>query len=255
MIGRELIYDESLSTPERLYIALLGVPINGLRNRARRILPIINGAGKRILDAGCGQGVFTFEIARRFPDAVVTGIDVNVGLVERNRKIAGAVGISNCRFEVRDITADAGGAAYDIVLSADVLEHIDDDDAVLGFYRDSLAPGGELILHVPGRERRWFFFGWKENFDVDGHVRPGYTLEEITEKVTHAGLAVGESYDTYGWLETVTNNISYLITGARMRRKHLYALVFPLLLAVSWFGRNARPKRGAGVLVRAVKEA
>ena len=33
----------------------------------------------------------------------------------------------------------------------------------------------------------------------------------------------------------------------------MYALAFPVLLAVSWLGRNSRPAWGAGVLATAVR--
>jgi hypothetical protein len=46
---------------------------------------------------------------------------------------------------------------------------------------------------------------------------------------------------TYGGIETLTNNISYLITGADQRRKVQYAAVFLLLLAVSYLGKFSRP--------------
>jgi hypothetical protein len=52
-------------------------------------------------------------------------------------------------------------------------------------------------------------------------------------------------------LETLCNNVSYLISGADRRNKLLYAIVIPLLLAISYFGRRARPRWGAGVLVTA----
>jgi hypothetical protein len=52
-------------------------------------------------------------------------------------------------------------------------------------------------------------------------------------------------------LETFTNNISYLITGADQRRKLAYAVVFPVLLGVSYFGKFSRPRWGAGVLAMA----
>ncbi len=56
-------------------------------------------------------------------------------------------------------------------------------------------------------------------------------------------------------LETFTNNISYLITGADQRRKLQYAVVFPLLLAVSYLGKFSRPRWGAGVLAVAQRPA
>ncbi len=257
MIGTELRHDPSLSMPERAYVSVLGAPINGLRIRARRVLPCLeslSGSVRSILDAGCGQGVFAFEIARKLPECSVVGIDLDERLISRNCRIAAAAGLDNCRFERHDITMPWSGEPFDAVVSVDVLEHIEDDAAALAMCRSALRTGGELLLHVPGATRRWLFFGWKENFDVDGHVRRGYTLDEITALVKRAGFGIAESYYTYGWIETVTNNLSYLITGARMRNRHLYALVFPLLLLLSWFGRNSRPERGAGVFVRAVAE-
>ena len=114
---------------------------------------------------------------------------------------------------------------------------------------EALAPGGTLIVHVPAWDRRWVFFGWKDNFYVESHVRQGYKKEQIVEKVLSVGFKIDEAYYTYGWLETITNNLSYLKTGAREKNKMLYAFAFPVLSVISWFGRKSRPERGAGVLV------
>ena len=253
MLGSELKYDKDLSFFERSYISIFGVPINGLRIRARRILPEIKSNYRNILDIGSGQGIITCEIARRLPQSKVVGIDILEHLVERDNRVAKKIGLENCRFEVMDIMNMDFENRFDLVVTVDILEHIDDDDRALQQFRKVLKPGGELLLHVPSYERRWLFFGWKVNFDVEGHFRPGYSIESISEKITNAGFDIVESYYTYGWIETVTNNISYLITEARMKRKMLYALVFPFINFISWFGRNSRPEKGAGVLVRARK--
>ena len=166
MIGRELIHDDSLSPIERWYIRLFGAPICGLRIRARRILPYITPRYRNILDAGCGQGVLTFALARRLPESTVTGIDQDLTLIERNCRIARIERLINCRFEAGDITALYGHEMYDLVMNVDVLEHIEDDDAALRFFHAVLVPGGELLLHVPGYYRRWFLFGWRENFYI-----------------------------------------------------------------------------------------
>ena len=254
-IGRELIHDESLSKLERLYIWLLGVPINGLRIRARRILPLIAKGYKHILDAGCGPGIFTFELARRLPGSRVVGIDVDSRLVEKNQRIVEKIKLRNCFFEMEDINTLSIEGRYDLIVCVDNLEHIEDDrKALKNFYR-ALQYGGDLLLHVPAYWRRWLFFRWPVNFDVDSHFRPGYTQEEIQEKIELAGFKIQKICYTYGWIETVTNNISYLITRARMQNKILYAVVFPFLNILSFFGRNSKPKKGAGILVVARKES
>jgi len=253
-LGSELIFDETLSRAERMYIRIFGVPINGLRIRARRILPCITDQYKDILDAGCGQGIFTYEIARRFPQCQVTGMDIDEGLLQRNRRISDVIGIKNCRFENGDINTIRDKGKYDLILSVDNLEHIEDDENVLRQFFEALRSGGELILHVPALERRWLFFGWKENFHVEGHCRPGYGLEDICRKTREAGFYILEVSYTYGWLETVSNNMSYLITRAQMRNKVIYAFLFPILNMISYLGKNARPAKGAGILIRAKKD-
>jgi hypothetical protein len=90
--------------------------------------------------------------------------------------------------------------------------------------------------------------GRRVNFDVPGHVRPGYRSDELVAKLRNAGFEVEESHSTYGIIETFTNNISYTISGADQKRKFLYALAFPFLLALSYLGKGSRPRWGAGVL-------
>ncbi|MFV2082243.1 MAG: hypothetical protein ACC669_10310, partial [bacterium] len=75
--------------------------------------------------------------------------------------------------------------------------------------------------------------------------------EKIAQKV---GLEVKECGYTYGFLETLVNNISYMITGARKKNKGIYALAFPLLNLVGWLGSGARPgKLGAGIYILSSK--
>jgi SAM-dependent methyltransferase len=253
MIGRVLAYGDNYSLIEKIYIWILGMPINGLRIRARRVLPLVDKRCKNVLDVGCGEGVFTFEMAKILESGTVTGIDIDKDVLARNGRLKDKLGLSKCSFKFGDILKFEDKNKYDLVVTVDNLEHIEDDVGALRQMYESSVPGGKLIVHVPGWDRRWPFFGWKDNFEVEGHVRQGYKIEHIVDKVKSVGYQVDSAYYTYGWFETITNNISYWITGAREKNKVLYALAFPFLLFVSWFGKNSRPKRGAGVLVQARK--
>ena len=253
MIGKEIALGDNLSKLEKLYIFLFGAPICGLRIRARRILPLLKDRYVNIMDAGCGAGIFTFAIARKFPESMVTGIDIDNNLILSNREIARKSGAKNCVFITQDICQLDITDRFDLVISIDNLEHIEDDELALKSLYKSIINGGRIIIHVPGFYRQWFFWRWKVNFHVEGHRRPGYTKKRIVEKVKKVGFKVNDAYYTYGWLETVTNNISYLISGAEMKNKFLYALVFPFLNFFSYFGRNALPEKGAGVIVIAEK--
>lgn len=253
MIGDELAYNPDIGLFEKIYIKIFGVPINGLRIRLRHILPVITGSHNKILDAGCGRAVFSFQLAKMFPGATVIGVDTDEKQLSVNRSIADRARLSNVIFKQMDVASLAYHEEFDLILSVDNLEHIEDDGKALKYIAYALKKKGRLILHVPGRERRWFFFTFQENFDVPGHCRPGYSLDEINEKVNSAGMEVLSSRYTYGFLENLTNNISYLITGAEAKNRLLYALVFPFLNMISWFGKNSVPQKGAGILIVAQK--
>jgi 2-polyprenyl-3-methyl-5-hydroxy-6-metoxy-1,4-benzoquinol methylase len=253
LLGDELALSPDIGLFEKLYITVFGVPINGLRIRLRRILPVIEGSPRNILDAGCGRAVFSFQLARKFPDATVIGVDMDTEQLAVNRRIAERAGLSNVVFSNMDVACLEYVEKFDLVLSVDNLEHIEDDDKALAHLSAAIKNGGRLILHVPGYERRWFFFNFRRNFEVPGHFRPGYRLVEICRKVERTGLLIRDAYHTYGWLETVSNNFSYLITRAEAKNKMMYAVIFPLLNLLAWLGRKSRPDKGAGILIVAEK--
>jgi SAM-dependent methyltransferase len=213
------------------------------------VLPATDGSYPAILDAGCGSGVFSFELAKRHPEAKVTGVELEPGLVARANEMARRAHLSNCSFQEGDVTKLDFSDEFDLVVSVDNFEHVEDDIAAMRTLLHALRPGGRLVAHVPGYERRWILLRRRVNFDVPGHVRPGYRAEELVAKLQNAGFQVSRYQYTYGMLETFTNNISYLITGADQRRKLAYAAVFPVLLGLSYLGKFSRPRWGAGVLV------
>jgi len=111
---------------------------------AREILP-----GAEILDAGCGTGRYSRELARR--GYVVHGVDLSPELI---RVAKGTVGERTAvSFAVADIL-DPTTARYDTILCRGVLNDVIDDDrrdAVFAAFTRTLRPRGALILDV----REW----------------------------------------------------------------------------------------------------
>jgi SAM-dependent methyltransferase len=246
--GRELAYHPDYSALERLYIRIFGAPVNGLRIRLAHVMPATRGDYRRILDAGCGRGTFSLELAKAHPDAEVVGVDLDNEALAKASCIAEKAGLGNLRFRVADVTALPFEDEFDLVVSVDNLEHVEDDVTAMRCLRKALTHRGRLVVHVPGYYRRWPMFRKSVNFDVPGHMRPGYRIEELEEKLSRAGFTVESTRPTYGFLENLSNNISYAITGAEQKNKALYALAFPFLLIMSSLGASARPTWGAGVL-------
>lgn len=102
--------------------------------------------GARVLDVGCGSGLLGAAITARGNE--VWGID--------NAEAIAEVAASRLhRFLLADVTsADAVAAAlgeetFDVLVFADVLEHVFDPVGMLSSYRRFLKPGGHVIVSVP----------------------------------------------------------------------------------------------------------
>lgn len=251
--GTEFFWDPSLGVLERWYCRLLGIPIVGLRIRLRHLAKLLPRHATIVLDAGCGRGVMTRMLALRYSGAVVDAIDENQSAQDTNTQLARHMGLENCRFLVADVSQYEVADRYDLIVSVDNLEHVSDDRAVLARFFRSMQNDGILVVHVPHFYRRWPLFHWSKNFDVPGHVRPGYHLPELLERVRRAGFVVSCSGFSYGFLENLINNISYSVTGAKEQRKLIYALLFPFLNTAAWLGQWSTPDMGAGVWVIAQK--
>lgn len=158
---------------------------------------------RRILDAGCGRGDYSFYLAERYPDAQVTGIDVDVGRIERNRLMAGRLGFTNVHFEVNDLVMARFNEQFDLIVSIDVLEHIVRQADALRNLASHLAPHGRAFYHIPAkRERPVPFSRWLHGFHewaAAEHVAEDLSAEEFIAAVERSGLAVESSRRTFGY--------------------------------------------------------
>lgn len=110
----------------------------------RRIGPI-DFAGKRVLEIGSGHGALCVAAAEAGAREVV-GIDLDRERIDFAREYVPRsypALAARIRFECVDI-ADLQGP-FDLVLSKDTFEHVDDLVAMLGHIHRLLSPGGSLI--------------------------------------------------------------------------------------------------------------
>jgi SAM-dependent methyltransferase len=134
---------------------------------------------RRVLEAGCGTGYVLAGLAQAFPAAELTGSEVAAeGLAHAQQRVPAA------RLIQMDARRIPFRAEFDVAGAFDVLEHIEDDRAVLRALSESLAPGGGLLLTVPQHP-----FLWSE-FDARArHVRR-YRAAELNAKLVEAGFEV-----------------------------------------------------------------
>ncbi len=127
----------------------------------------------RILDAGCGSGRNMIELARRGP---VTGIELSQTSVDLARARNSGEVVSGSVLEM-----PFADASFDLAVSLDVIEHLEDDEAALRELRRTVVPGGALLVTVPAYQ--WL---WSGHDEVNHHHRR-YTRRSLRAVAERAG--------------------------------------------------------------------
>lgn len=134
-----------------------------------------------ILDAGCGTGGLIRRLAPQHPAWRWIGIDLEPAAVHLARERTG-----HTAAEIREASIAAlplADRSVDAVVSADVLYHVEDDDAALREFFRVLRPGGVAVINVPAYRWLWSYH------DVATHSRRRYERAELVAQLHAAGFA------------------------------------------------------------------
>lgn len=102
----------------------------------------------RVLDIGCGFGLFSLYFASRNPHLEVVGFDLNARRIAMATEAAGKLGLANVRYEPRAAQNFEPGERYDAAYMLDIVHHIPPDAVrpLLEKLYAVLPPGGRLLL-------------------------------------------------------------------------------------------------------------
>ena len=152
------------------------------RNRNRLIIWALGRffpGAQSFLEVGCGTGFVLSGLAAAFRGLKVTGSEVAAeGLAFAARRAPGA---QLMQMDARQIPFRE---EFDVAGAFDVIEHIEDDRAVLRALHGAIKPGGGLMLTVPQHPSLW------SEYDVRArHVRR-YRAADLRAKVGEAGFEI-----------------------------------------------------------------
>lgn len=105
--------------------------------------------GKRVLDAACGEGYGSALLAS--VAASVTGIDLDAATIGHARERYGS--FPNLALHCGSVTEiEADDEAFDLIVSFETIEHLQEQERMLDEFRRVLAPDGLLVISSPDRE-------------------------------------------------------------------------------------------------------
>lgn len=158
---------------------------------------------RRIVEIGCGFGLFGCYFSSLDPEVEYHGFDIDAGRIAMAQAAAAKLGLTRARFEIGDARAPlALGSGHDAVLMMDLLHHVPDTTKreLLSAVTNALAPGGLLVIKdiVP---RPWpkLAFTWI----LDVLMTQGFDMWYWDEGRFAAALPGGwtlESYPMGDWL-------------------------------------------------------
>jgi 2-polyprenyl-3-methyl-5-hydroxy-6-metoxy-1,4-benzoquinol methylase len=216
---------------------------------------------KRIYDAGCGFGQYSYYCATRFPGSSIYGVDVKSEQIEDCTRFFRNSGLTNARFAVEDLTQPQHENEFDLAISVDVMEHIPDDVGVFRNLYRSLRQGGTLLVNTPSDLGGSDAHGPEDESFIEEHARTGYGVEEIRTKLSSVGFTVDKIKFAYGPWGSIAWRLGIKYPMLLLNVSKIFFILLPfyylltlpftlLLMYLDYAGSN---KAGTGLIVIATR--
>lgn len=215
-----------------------------------------------ILDAGSGFGQYSYFLSGLRSKPTITAVDVKEEQIADCNQFFQRIGKKNIIFQMGDLTTFREKEKFDLILCVDVMEHILEDVKVFENYFYSLKPGAMLLVSTPSDQ------GGSDVHDHDGeesfigeHVRDGYNIKEIEERLLKSGFSKVDARFVYGVPGQISWKLSmkYPIQMLGVSKLFFiilpfyYLVTFPFCLLLNYFDLIGKHKSGTGLVVKAWK--
>jgi SAM-dependent methyltransferase len=215
-----------------------------------------------VLDAGAGFGQYTWRMSMMNRQWKIKAVDIDQEHVNDNNSFFSKAGLSGrVTCETMDLIELNETGFFDFILSVDVMEHIEKDELVFRNFFRALKPGGSLLISTPSDQGGSDVHSEEEESFIDEHVRDGYGIAEISQKLGKAGFNNIKSSYTYGKPGALSWRLSmkYPIRMLNISKLFFiilpfyYLIFFPFAIILNIFDIFLTHKSGTGLLVSASK--
>jgi SAM-dependent methyltransferase len=190
--------------------------------------------GANILDAGSGFGQYSYYLSKQSKNWKILGVDVKTEQIEDCNQFFTKIGKSEkVNFEFGDLTK----------------------------FSQSLKNGGMVLISTPSDQGGSDVHDEDDHSFIDEHVRDGYNINEIEEKLKRAGFTTVEARYAYGAPGKISWKLSMKYPILVLNASKLffiilpvyYIIVYPISFVLNYFDVNIKHKTGTGLIVKAYK--
>ena len=215
-----------------------------------------------VLDAGAGYGQYSFFMSGLFPAWNIKAVDVKKEQIDDCNRFFKRINRDNrVVFEMADLVEFIEKEKYSLILSVDVMEHIEDDENVFGNFHKSLMPGGLLLISTPSDKGGSDVHHHHSTSFIEEHVRDGYGVNEIKTKLEKAGFNNINTRYTYGKPGQLSWKLSMKYPILLLNLSKLFFIIlpfyylftFPFSLLLNILDVKIKHKTGTGLMVKAYK--
>ena len=228
-----------------------------LRKARRKI-----GDSAEVLDAGSGFGQYSWFMSRLSRNWKIKGVDVKDEQIDDCNRFFQKIGkAEQVHFEIADLTKFREEEKYDVVLCVDVMEHILEDVEVFKNYVFSMKKGGILLISTPSDQGGSDVHDDHDDSFIEEHVRDGYNIAEIEEKLLGAGFSEVYPRYSYGWPGKISWRLSMKYPIIMLNATKLFYVILPVYYLITFpfsyifnlLDVSLKHKTGTGLIVKAVK--
>ena len=239
------------------HLFYVGLELLLLRQRYvfRRIKALMDSQTSfRFYDAGAGFCQYSDFVLKQYPKSIVHAVDLKTDYLSSYKSSLDTAMTQRFSYCEGDLQSYLPGKTYDLVCAIDILEHIEDDLAVLRNFYKAMNSGAKLIISTPSDTDEAARF-------TEEHVRPGYNKDELCDKLMQSGFEIQESIYTYGKWGSLAWKILMRTPLKLIEKNKLFALVLPIyyMLTFTWANlmmeidlKSSNPN-GTGILIIALK--
>ena len=216
----------------------------------------------KILDAGSGFGQYSYYMSKQSKNWNILGVDVKEEQIEDCNNFFSKIGKSErVKFEYADLTKYEKPDAYDLILSVDVMEHILEDVDVFKNFHKSLKDNGMVLISTPSDQGGSDVHDDDDHSFIEEHVRDGYNIQEIEDKLKSAGFSKVEAKYSYGWPGKISWKLSMKYPILMLNATKLffillpiyYIIVYPISFILNYLDVSLKYNTGTGLIVKAYK--